>query len=230
MTQNPNMKTQPMRNTVYHAAIAVATLGPPIVAGCALLYYTRVSNKFLELQNRYCVNGRWDIIRVTDYINTIFFDITIGFYTDAVRDQLRRKVYDDHARRTIAENRADERGDELDDGFEEEVEEVQVEGEVQERVVRAVRRGGHRRAARTVYFRLVATLGEKAYSAAQRTIVADHAGRLLREMNVRHIDFPRLLSIVVGMYYTPTREQAELGAMLQSQVFTRERQLVDLPK
>jgi len=224
------MKHNYMKTSITHVAVAVATLGPPIVAYGIYCYHTRVSAKFTELFSRYCVDGVWDVIGVLRYIDTTYFDCTVGFYTTAVRDQLRRKVLDDHAQRTIEANRADDEGDEGDDGFEEEREEVQVEGGIEVRVNRRVRRGGRRSAARTIYFRVVASLGQRPFSTSQKLVVEDHARRHLKDMNVRYQDYPRLLDLIVGMYFTPTREQVELGAMLASGEFGRERKLVDAPR
>lgn len=85
-----------------------------------------------------------------------------------------------------------------------------------EKPVLRVRRGQRRRAARTVYHRVVAEIGLRSDSAGQREVVMDKTVSLLKEMNVRICDRPALMAEVQVLYATPLEEQLEAAAVLRN--------------
>lgn len=85
-----------------------------------------------------------------------------------------------------------------------------------EKPVLRVRRGQRRKAATTVYHRVVAEIGLRSDSPGQREVVMDMAVRILKEMNVRNCDRPALLAEVQVLYATPLEEQLEAAAVLRN--------------
>jgi len=91
-----------------------------------------------------------------------------------------------------------------------------------------VRRGRRWNAAYEIYVRCVGELGRKPHSPAQSDTVSNVARRFMKEMNVRHSDIPKLLPLVVVMYFTPTEEDLMAAAVLNSLAHKRLRAEVEV--
>lgn len=91
----------------------------------------------------------------------------------------------------------------------------------------SVRRGRRWNAAYEIYVRCVAELGTKPYSPAMKDVVMNVARRQMKTMNVRYVDYPRLLPLVTTMYFTPNAEEVMCAAVMQSDAHKALRALVD---
>lgn len=214
-------------------AIKIVAVSVPTIAAVIQYKKTRLLREFRKLKERFVnrVTGVWDHGGAYGYIEELQGGFFSGPCTEEDKAQLRSWVGSDSARRTLGQNRLDEDAYGEDDGLDEpEGDDVDEVGEGDGEVVRRVRRGGHRRAARNVYNRVVSSIGQRAYSTAQKLIVEDHARRELKALHVRACDIRKLLDEVVGMYFTPTESQLKLGALLKSKEFAAQRKMVDLEK
>ncbi|APG76224.1 hypothetical protein 1 [Changjiang tombus-like virus 10] len=213
---------------VVKSLVKVLVVSVPTITAVKHFYALKLQRLFKKLSDECIFGGQWNLGRAYGEIDRLRGNLWTGRLTEEDRNILRTWVGADSARRTLAQNRADENLDpEEEDAFENEGDEGE-EGD--EPPVRRIRRGGHRSAARIVCDRVVASIGQRAFSSAQKMIVEDHARRELASLNVRKRDIVRLLDTVVGMYFTPTESQLRLGALLKAKEFAAQRRLVDLEK
>nr|WPR18288.1 MAG: hypothetical protein [Chemarfal virus 54] len=220
------MNIQPMIIPLLHNVVKLIAVGVPTTAAIIFHRKQRLSREFRVLKREFQrEDGSWRIGQAYQHIDDIRGGLFGGPFTEGDKDQLRRWVADSSAKNTLLQNRLDELHEGNEDGFEVEANPVDPA-----HPLRRVRRGRRRDAARTVFHRVVASIGQRPYSHSQKLIVEDHARRQLKEMNVRTSDMTRLLDMVVGMYFTPSEEQLTLGAMLKSEAFKRQRKYIDEEK
>jgi hypothetical protein len=93
-----------------------------------------------------------------------------------------------------------------------------------------VRRGRRWNAAYEIYLRCVVELGRKPYSPSMNDTLSNVARRFMKEMNVRHSDYPHLLPLITTIYFTPTEEDIMCAAVMGSSVHTHLRKLVETTK
>lgn len=89
-----------------------------------------------------------------------------------------------------------------------------------------VRRGQRRRAAHTLYNRIVSEIGLRPSAPGQLDVVMDYSVRMLKEMNVRLKDRPALMAEVQLLYSTPLEAQLHTAAVMRNSWHTRLRQEV----
>lgn len=151
-------------------------------------------------------------------IRRIDRDVQRGFITRQEGDKVCGWVQNHLASQVITQVGSLQDQDEPEAGFED----AEVEGGARP----VVRRGRRWNAAHEIYCRCVAELGRKPYTPAMSDTVSAVARRVMKTMNVRHVDIPRILPMVLVAYFTPTEEDLMMTAVLNSSEHKRLRELV----